>query len=218
MGLISIFKKPSSPGNHSSTVFYDLLFCDNIELYKKQIKQPAIYPWGLLFSDACTNEDLQALISDPQTESRGKILAYKKLVLNGQKPLKKELLAVIVEIGLEKGTDVLASYRDGTARYINQSGKIIVWDVRDNRSDFLTSELFYEAENIVKEIGPWDQQKRLAPPGKGLARITFLVSDGLYFGQAPMNALFHDSLSGPTLNAATLLMQHLTEKALQRNQ
>jgi hypothetical protein len=218
MGLISIFKKPLSPGKNSSTEFYDLLFCDDIERHKRQIKQPAIYPWGVLFSDACTNEDLQALISDPQTESRVKILAYKKLVLRGQKPVKKELLAVIVEIGLEKGTDVLASYRDGTARYINQSGKIIAWDVRDSRSDFLTSELFYESENIVKEIGPWDQQERLAPPGKGLARITFLVSDGLYFGQAPMNDLFHDSLSGPTLNAAILLMEHLAEKALHRNQ
>lgn len=197
---------------------YDLLFCESIELYKKQMKQPAIYPWGVLFSDACTNEDLQTLISDPHTESRVKILAYKKLVFRGQKPLKKQLLAVIVEIGREKGTDVLASYRDGTARYIDQSGKIIAWDVRDGRSDFLTSELFYESENIVKEIGPWDQQERLAPPGKGLARITFLVSDGLYFGQAPMNDLFHDSLSGPTLNAAVLLIQHLTEKALQRNQ
>ena len=218
MGLISIFKKPVSPGKNSSTELYDLLFCENIELYKKQMKQPAIYPWAVLFSDACTNEDLQALISDPHIESRVKILAYKKLVLNGQKPLKKELLAVIVEIGREKGTDVLASYRDGTARYIDQSGKIIAWDVRDSRSDFLTGELFYESENIVKAIGPWDQQERLAPPGKGLARITFLVSDGLYFGQAPMNDLFHDSLSGPTLNAATLLIQHLTEKALQRNQ
>ena len=218
MGLIKIFKRPLPSINNGSTQLYDLLFCDDIELYKKQINQPAIYPWGILFSEACTNEDLQRLISDPQTESRVKILAYRKLASTTEKPQKKKLLAVIVEVGLEKGVDVLASYRDGTARYINQSGKIIVWDSGDDRSDFLINELFYESENILKEIGPWDQQVRIAPPGKGLARITFLLSDGLYFGQAPMNDLFHDSLSGPALNAATLLMQHLTERALQRNQ
>jgi hypothetical protein len=138
--------------------------------------------------------------------------------LNGQQPVKKELFAVIVEVGLDMGNDVLASYKDGTARYINQSGKIIIWEISDERSDFLTSELFYESENIVKQIGPWDGQARLAPPAKGLARISFLMSDGLYFGQAPMDDLFHDALSGPALNAATLLMQHITEKSLLRNQ
>ena len=216
MGLIKIFKKPLWPGSNSLAVFYDLLFCENAELYKKQIKQPPIYPWGVLLSDACDVEDLQLLISDPHTESRVKILAYRKLVLKGQKPSKKELLAVIVEVGHDKGTDVLASYRDGTARYINESGKIVVWDITDDRSDFLTSELFYESENILKQIGPWDQQQRQAPPAPGLARVTFLVSDGLYFGQAPMNDLFQDSLSTPALNAATLLMRHLTENTLHR--
>lgn len=216
MGLTNIFKKPAS--NNSSTTIYDLLFCDDLDLYKRQIKQPGVYPWNILFSDNTTNDNLQALIDDPQAESRMKILAYRKMLANGRKASKKELLAVIVEIGLDRGIDVLASYKDGTARYINQSGKIIIWEMRDERSDFLTSELFYESESIVKQIGPWDKQARLAPPGKGLARITFLMSDGLYFGQAPMSDLFHDSLSGPALNAATLLMQHITERTLQRNQ
>ena len=218
MALINIFKKPpQSPDNNSPTLIYDLLFCDDIDLYKKHIRQP-VAPWSILFSDNSTNEDLQALIDNPKTESRVKILAYRKLSSNGQKPRKKELLAVIIEIGLDMGTDVLASFRDGSARYINQSGKVIIWEIRDERSDFLTSELFDESENMAKKIGPWDIQSRLAPPGIGLARITFLVSEGLYFGQAPMNVLFHDPLSGPALNVATLLMQHLTERALQRNQ
>lgn len=128
------------------------------------------------------------------------------------------MLAVIIEIGLDRRTDVLASFKDGSARYINQSGKVIIWEIRDERSDFLTSELFDESENMVKKIGPWDKHERLAPPALDLARVTFLISDGLYFGQAPMNVLFHDPLSGPALNVATLLMQDITEKALRRNQ
>lgn len=216
MGLTNLFRKP--PNNKSRSSIYDLLFCDDLTHYKTKINQPGIYPWKILFSDTSTNDDLHALIHDPATGSRVKVLAYRKLLENGEKALRKELLAVIVEIGLDLGNDILASYKDGTARYINQSGKIIAWEVSDQRSDFLTSELFYESENIVKQIGPWDKQARLAPPTKGLARITFLMSDGLYFGQAPMEDLFHDSLSGPALNAATLLIKHITEETLQRNQ
>jgi hypothetical protein len=216
MGLSGIFNKPQI--SKTSNLIYDLLFCDDLNLYKKHVKQAEVYPWNILFANDGTNEHLQNLIEDPSIESRVKILAYRKMLASGQTRVKKELLAVIVEVGLNMGNDVLASYRDGTARYINQSGKIIIWEMCDTRSEFLTSELFYESENIVKKIGPWDKQARLAPPAKGLARITFLMSDGLYFGQAPMEDLFHDSLSGPALNAATLLMQHITEKSLHRSQ
>ena len=37
------------------------------------------------------------------------------------------VLGVIVEVGLDEGLDVLASYQDGTARYINYTGKMILW-------------------------------------------------------------------------------------------
>ena len=211
MGLMNIFKKPLT-GDKSSNLIYDLLFCDDIELYKKHIRQPSVYPWNVLFLDRSTREQLLELIDNPVVETRAKILAYRKLTSMGQRVPRKELLAVIVEVGLDLGNDVLASFKDGTARYINQSGKIIIWEMTDRRSDLLTGELFFESDNIVKQIGPWDKQARLEPPAKGLARITFLVSDGLYFGQAPINDLFSDPLSGPALNAATLLMQHLTHK------
>jgi hypothetical protein len=43
-----------------------------------------------------------------------------------------------------------------------------------------------------------------------MARISFLVADGLYFGEAPLNNLFNDPLAAPALQAATALMQFLT--------
>lgn len=217
MGLINIFKKPLT-GDKSSNLIYDLLFCDDLELYKMHIRQPSVYPWNVLFLDRSTREQLLELIDNPALETRAKILAYRKLTSMGQKVPRKELMAVIVELGLERGNDVLASFKDGTARYINQSGKIIIWEMTDRRSDLLTGELFFESANMAQKVGPWDKQARLAPPGKGLARITFLFSDGLYFGQAPIKDLFDDELSGPALNAATLLMQHLTGRVSEREQ
>lgn len=57
-------------------------------------------------------------------------------------PAKKELLAVIIEVGLENGLDVLASYANGTARYINQSGKMIIWEnTIDDTANHLTRQL-----------------------------------------------------------------------------
>jgi hypothetical protein len=123
------------------------------------------------------------------------------------------LLAVIVEIGLPQGLDVLASFKDGSARYINQTEKILVWETKDENSNILTSKLFAESANVVKQIGPWLEPRR-PHPSKGNVRITFLVSDGLYFGEGPMNVLFNDPLASPALTAATELMKYLTEKSL----
>jgi hypothetical protein len=40
------------------------------------------------------------------------------------------------------------------------------------------------------------------------------VSDGLYFGEDPVNALFNDQMAGPALNAAGELMKYVTSQAL----
>jgi hypothetical protein len=213
MGIFDIFKKSTGPYKDSSTnLVYELLFCDSLNLYKDNNQQPNNYPWNILFSDASNNADLEKIIADTNIESRIQILAYNKLLVNGGKINKKDLLAVIVEIGLDNGLDVLASFSDGTARYINQTGKMIIWETTNDISDTLTKKLFNNSYNVVYKIGPWDKPRRLSPE-KGIVRITFLVSDGLYFGEGPMNVLFNDPLSGPALSSAAELMKYLVEKA-----
>jgi len=44
-------------------------------------------------------------------------------------------------------------------------------------------------------------------------RISFLVTDGLYFGEGPINVLFSDALAAPALSSATALMQYLVNRA-----
>jgi len=213
MGLFGLFKKSATPYKDAATnLIYELLFCDDINLYKSNHRQPVNYPWDVLFSDIANTSDLQKVIADSNTESRVKILAYNKLIANGQKADKKELLGVIVEVGLDRGLDVLASFSDGTARYINQMGGIIIWEAHDNTSSFLTKKLFDNSFEVVKQIGPWDKPRRPRPP-KGNVRITFLVSDGLYFGEGPMNVLFNDPLAAPALVSAMELMKYLMEKS-----
>jgi hypothetical protein len=224
MGLFNFFKKTSGqltntegPYTDSAINFiYNLLFCDNINLYKDNTPPPYSYPFDILFSQTSTDSDLQKIIDDSSRETRVKILAYNGQLAKGYKPNKKELLAVIVEVGLENGLDVLASFNDGTARYINQTGKVLVWEASDEKSKALTQDLLLKSQNIVDQIGVWDKPRRTAPT-TGNARITFLVSDGLYFGEGPVDVLFNDPMASPALTSAAYLMKYLTEKSLEKD-
>lgn len=222
MGLFSFFK-PTQKITQTTTIdpykegsinlIYNLLFCDNLDLYKEHTKELHNFPFNVLFSANSLEIDLQKIIDDTNSDPRLKVLAYKKQFALGYKPIKKELLAVIVEIGLDNGLEVLASFNDGSARYINQTEKILVWEATDEKSKIMTRDLFLKSQNIINQIGAWDKPRRPAPT-KGNARITFLVSDELYFGEGTIDVLFNDSLARPALMSAAELMRYIAEKSI----
>jgi hypothetical protein len=187
---------------------YNLLFCDDSTLYQSANAAAGIYPWNILFSAAPTAEELNRIITAADTETRVKILAYRKLSAAGHQVTGKELLGVIVEVGLEEGLDTLAAYKDGTARYINHSGKMTVWETSTTESDNIIQQLFATSEEVVKQIGPWTDARRPAPQA-GDIRLSFLVSDGLYFGEGPFEVLEKDAMGGPVIHSALLLLQFL---------
>jgi hypothetical protein len=190
---------------------YTLLFCDDLDPYRHNPTPPRGYPWDALFAEEDDVAALQEIVSDRQLEARLKLLAYQRLRAANQPIENRELLAVVVEVGLDDGLDVIAAYADGTARYINQSGKMIFWESPEAESRALIQQLYTASVNIVSKIGAWDGE-RLPPPERGQLRLSFLVSDGLYFGQGPVEVLFGDALAGPALQAALALVQFLTEK------
>lgn len=229
MGLFNFFKKSSAQNGTTKTavdnpykdsgtnMIYNLLFCDDLPLYKANAQSPYSYPFDILFSEAGSVADLQKIVGDANADPRIKLLACNRQRANGHQPGKKELLAVIVEVGLDEGLDVLASFANGTARYINQTGKILVWETTtDLQANELTTDLFVKSRQVVNQIGPWEKPRK-PHPAKGSTRITFLVSDGLYFGEAPTAVLFRDPLASPALMSATRLMQYLTEKSLEKS-
>lgn len=198
----------SSPyRNESLNRIYDLLFCDNPDLFRPDTKELEP-PFSILFAEPANATDLQELQADESAEARIRILAAVKLHELGL-ATNTPLLGVIIEVGLESGLDVVAAYQDGTARYINQAEKILIWDSRTIESDRLIQELMNVSEAVVSKIGPWDGE-RLAPPKNGEVRLTFLKSGQLYFGQGPMSALSSDAMGGPVINAALELMIFLT--------
>ncbi|HTE26886.1 hypothetical protein [Flavitalea sp.] len=200
--------------DESTNIIYQLLFCDNMDLYKAKITTPYQYPFDVLFAPYSSVNDLQEIINDDTSDPRVRILACNRLNMAGQKPAFQELLAVIIEVGLDNGLDVLASFQNGTARYINHTGKVLVWETStDQKANEITNALFQNGEEVIAKIGPWDKPRR-PQPAKGNVRLTFLVSDGLYFGEGPIDILFKDPLAAPTIHSATQLMAYITEKAL----
>jgi hypothetical protein len=194
--------------NEGLVEIYQLLFSDDIERYRRSYSGSLIYPWRELFDEATSDEALRQILDDSSLETRPKLLAANTLTKRGGSLPTRRLLGVVIEVGLDQGLDVLAAYQDGTARYINFSGKLIVWETVTPESEALIKDLFTAAETVVAQIGPWDQARRPAPE-TGQIRLNFLAADGLYFGEGPLAVLARDPLGGPVINAATQLMQFL---------
>lgn len=189
---------------------YNLLFCDDINLFKTQGPEKGVGLWGTLLAERPDKTALRNLANDEANEGRVRAVAFNRLRTLGETVPPKRLLGVIVEVPLQKGLDVLTAFSEGGVRYLNQSGKVAIFEGQGNPVEGLAKELVAVSQPIVNKIGPWDK-KRLPPPKAGNVRITFLVSDGLYFGEGPFAVLQQDTMAGPVLSKATQLLQRAVE-------
>lgn len=156
----------------------------------------------------------EQIIRTPDLEPRQYLQAWHFLRQNGKEPpadIAKQVLGIVVEIGMPKGLDLLAAYPDHSARYYNFSGAGVVWERPDDSLDSIIDQLHVAAKVIVDKIGPW-KESRPAPPPRDQARLCFLTPSGLHFGQAPVSVLSNDPMAGQLLQLATVLMQALIAK------
>lgn len=180
---------------------YNLLFCDTPELYGAWNQADA----GAIFAQPLNEPAVRAIAENKNAESRLRALAFNRLKREGRAVPKGVLLGVVVEASLERGLDTLAAYADGRVRYINSSEKMIIIEqdspsLRGAREDLLNC-----SAEVLNELAP-TAQPRPGPPPKNEVRLSFLVSDGLYVGQAEAGALSEDYLGGPILKAANRLL------------
>lgn len=196
--------------------FYNLLFCDQLELFRDGATQSGGEPWPTLLADLPDELALRDVAGDESNEGRIRALAYNRLRMMGADVPPRQLLGVIVEVPLADGLDVLAAFSEGGVRYLNQSGKIAVVEADGSPIAHLARELIAAARPIVDNIGPWEEP-RLPPPRAGNVRITFLVSDGLYFGEGPYPVLQADAMAGPVLAKATQLLQAVVDPLTERD-
>lgn len=200
----------------------DLLFGDVTisEFAKNSPSATAVEPWNsfqqvrlsLDSRDPRTAQKvLQGILQTPDLESRHYLQAWYYLRSLGVHPppqKQKELLGVVIEVGINDGLDLLAAYSDHRARYYNYSGKSIIWERPDASLDPTIDKLFTASQRALNGIGPWTDPRPPAPP-RDHARVNFLTPNGLYFGQGPLQALMKDSTGGPVLETGAALMQAL---------
>jgi hypothetical protein len=135
-------------------------------------------------------------------------LAYLWLRSRGEPVPPRVLLGVVVEVPLEEGLDALAAYADRRVRLLHHGGtKVFVEDGAPAAGD-LAEEMVRASNAVVARIGSWGQA-RLDPPAPGICRLSFVASDGLYFGQGQFAAMSQDPMAGPVLQAATRLLDVL---------
>jgi hypothetical protein len=152
------------------------------------------------------------VLAHPGLGSRHYLQAWHFLRQYGQPPppeAAKQVLGVVVEVGMPQGLDILAAYADHSARYYNFSGAAAVWLRPDGSLDPLIDQLLAVGAEVAARIGPW-KQARPPAPGAGGVRLSFLTPSGLHFGQGPMDRFQHDPLAGVVLRAAMPLLRALT--------
>jgi hypothetical protein len=149
-------------------------------------------------------------------ESRHTLQAWYFLRQAGQPPpadRARLVLGVVAEMPARKGHDLLAAYRDGTARYLNYSGTAVIWEnPPDTRARAAIAGWLAAGQVIADVIGPWEQPS-LPPVPAGQARLLMLTPGGHRFGQGPPDALSRDRAAGSFLAAATSVLQLITSRA-----
>jgi len=149
-------------------------------------------------------------------ESRQTLQAWHFLRQAGEEPgadTARTVLGAVAEMPVGNAHDILAAYSDGTARYLNYSGKALIWEAPSDAgvsaaiSDWLSS-----GQVIAASIGTWDQPS-LPPVPAGHMRLAVLTPGGVRFGQGPADVMQREPIAGAFLIAATRLLQLLTELA-----
>ena len=121
------------------------------------------------------------------------------------------LQGVVVENHMDHGLDIVAAYRDYTARYWNYSGTGVVWEARDREIDQLIVDLLAVGDAIMKQIG-LGQHETPPVPEKGYLRIYLMAYDGSCFGHGLFEQLSRDKMGNAAIGAAINLMNGLTKK------
>jgi hypothetical protein len=187
---------------------YNLMFCDKPNLYREWNAGPT----AVIFAQPLNERAVRALADDKNEESRTRALAFNRLKNEGKSVPPGKLLGVIVEAALDRGLDVLAAYGDGRIRYINATEKMALIEQNPPSLRAPRENLFKVSEDVLGDMTP-TKLERPGPPPRGQVRLSLVVSDGLYVGQADTNALSQDYLGGPILRASNELLNAVVEFA-----
>jgi hypothetical protein len=150
-------------------------------------------------------------------ESRHTLQAWHFLRQAGRLPeaeRAKAVLGVVIEMPVGGAHDRLAAYADGSARYINHSGKAAIVEDRSNTEIQQAIQRWIAlAATMTPYLGPWTEPT-FPPLGSDEARIVMLTPSGPHFGQGPAIALTSDAMAGAFIKAATAVLELIVARAI----
>lgn len=138
---------------------------------------------------------LKHALEAPDNETRVVLWAWAGLRELGVQPDRRlggEVLGAVIEMPMNGGYDTLAAYTDGSARYLNYSGKAIFWDRSDERIKALCQALI---DSTIPASGKAQPRKSTALPKSG-AQVTMLTRSGNFVIMDPPQSVVN---AGATL-------------------
>jgi hypothetical protein len=145
------------------------------------------YPWVMLavahlrIGQGKTEEAARLLhaVTLIAQETILELWAWHNLRRIGKRPSaaqQEKVLGIVIEVPNEGGEDLLASYADGTARYLNHQGGMIIWDTFDER----ITPLIHEGIRMARPMGNLEQYHLDEPVPDDEVRLTVLTPAGMY--------------------------------------
>jgi hypothetical protein len=113
------------------------------------------------------------------TDTVVQLWAWNNLRKLGKEPppdIAQKVMGIIIEVPNEGGEDVLASYADGTARFLSFAGAMIIWE---DYHDLITP-LIHEGLKMAHPYGNPVKQHTTNLVSDGEVRLTILTPGGLY--------------------------------------
>jgi len=186
--------------------FTELLFADQTlgDLFTSLDKQAATDGAWILLREAAEHlrqgeagratEVLLEVAGNPKIETRILLWSWATLRCLGVHPKSYEaddIKGVVIQVPMERGADVLAAYADGTARYVNHSGKAIVWDITDATITDIIRKLLGSCKQLSGVVRPVSGNHSV----KDMVRVTLLTLNGNRFAYASMQSLPSSSIN-----------------------
>jgi len=159
---------------------------------------------------------LQEITEMPGLEPRHYLQAWhflRPLGVNPPAEKAKIVYGVVVEVGMQRGADIVAAYSDGTARYLHHTGGGTIWERPDSSLDAEIKALLAAGQAVANQIGPWEQG-RPEVPRDGHVRLNMLTPSGLHFGYGGFENLAREPMGKAIIDPATQLMLGLTNKKI----
>ena len=153
---------------------------------------------------------LYDIASSDKLESRNILWAWNGLRELGEVPKRPIVLGLILEVPQQNAIEYLAMYSDKSARYINYTGKVGVWDTHEVNMDKLIADIITKSQDYFNNEKLKTGRNKLT---SDKVRFSFLTIAGIYQVEKTFDELTSQKSSiGEIFMTATQVLNEIVTK------